>query len=536
MQPHRKRIREKLHCEEMKNRRLAAFDSSNSDCSLSSIDDDNSEDTDGGGDDDESDYDEELNQGLVRQQWTVLSVASPIASAANRRSVSLPTTGSNKLGQRHMRRCNNNAMDASQANPSRNNPSTDASAMNSESIFEDVDLDEASSHSNRSLKPADLVLGGGPKIMKHKAGQLLVGSLGIYASFLYYGLVQEDLYRYQGPTGERFNLVWSHQVLESILAAMIGYVGRTWLTSTTNSNAQTGGGGGSPTTASTTTTTTALPIAPYLQMGVTQLAAKSLISMSLEAGVSYPVLTIAKSAKIVPVMLGQLVLGGSSYSMRDYLFAILIVAGTALLSAGGNSNTTTNNETASTEATNTIPGLLLIFLSLTADGFTGGLQKKLQRVSTPTTYDLMYFSHLAQLATALTVSVVVGEIWRVSDYLAANPTALWLVLVSSLCSAVGQCFVFYVISCFDPLVCTTITTTRKMFTVLLSISYKGHALTQVGCLGLGLACVALLVEIEGKITSYRANRNGNSPTVKPLQQPSQSHQQRLPRFSWFPSR
>jgi hypothetical protein len=46
-------------------------------------------------------------------------------------------------------------------------------------------------------------------------------------------------------------------------------------------------------------------------------------------GVSYPIVTVAKSAKLVPFMVGQLVLGGSSYAPRDYLLGLLIVAGTA---------------------------------------------------------------------------------------------------------------------------------------------------------------------------------------------------------------
>eukprot|EP00968_Pinguiococcus_pyrenoidosus_P029219 scaffold8416_cov267-Pinguiococcus_pyrenoidosus.AAC.3 len=40
------------------------------------------------------------------------------------------------------------------------------------------------------------------------------------------------------------------------------------------------------------------------------------------------------------------------------------------------------------------------------------------------------------------------------------------------CSAFGQSFIFYTIANFDPLVCTTVTTTRKIFSVLLSIVLK----------------------------------------------------------------
>ena len=44
--------------------------------------------------------------------------------------------------------------------------------------------------------------------------------------------------------------------------------------------------------------------------------------------------------------------------------------------------------------------------------------------------------------------------------------------------------IFYTIANFDPLVCTTVTATRKIFTVLLSIFTKGHAMNQQGWAGI----------------------------------------------------
>jgi solute carrier family 35 (UDP-galactose transporter), member B1 len=317
----------------------------------------------------------------------------------------------------------------------------------------------------------------------NKARQLLVGAAGIYGAYLYYGNVQEDLFRYRSVGGTGFTYVWFLQVLESAVTIAIGYVGRKVCGGRDN-----------------------LPVTPFFKSGVSQLAAKALMSMSLAAGLSFPVVVLAKSAKIVPVMLGQLIMGGSSYTFRDYVFVFLIVCGTALLSAG--------NEQVP-EGSDTVTGLVLIFLSLTADGFTGGLQKKLKRVTAsmaPTTYDFLYYSHVAQFAAAVVICVVTGELWAAPAYLLANPAVWWCVLASCFCSAVGQCFIFYVISCFDPLVCTTITTTRKMLTVVLSLSFKGHDLTGSGCLGLVLAISALLVEVEGKVAQYRKSKQGSVET------------------------
>ena len=66
------------------------------------------------------------------------------------------------------------------------------------------------------------------------------------------------------------------------------------------------------------------------------------------------------------------------------------------------------------------------------------------------------------------------------------------------CSAVGQSFIFYTISTFDPLVCTTVTTTRKIFSVLLSIFLKGHELPLMGWGGVALASAGILAEASSK--------------------------------------
>jgi hypothetical protein len=72
----------------------------------------------------------------------------------------------------------------------------------------------------------------------------------------------------------------------------------------------------------------------------------------------------------------------------------------------------------------------------------------------------------------------------------------------------GQSFIYYVVATFDPLVCSTITTTRKIFSVLLSIIFKGHMLNVRGQAGLVFALAGLAIEIENKLSTkrrYKAN-------------------------------
>jgi UDP-galactose transporter B1 len=309
-------------------------------------------------------------------------------------------------------------------------------------------------------------------VTQRQVSRLLFGAAGIYGAYLYYGHVQEDLFKYRSIDGSSFHAVWLLQTLESAANIVVGLVGRRVFGGRAN-----------------------LSLRPFFTTGVSQVFSKALTSLALAAGLSFPICILAKSAKIVPVMIGQLLLGGSQYTFRDYLFAALIVIGTALLSAGSKKQKDDNSSTPM--------GLLFILLSLVMDGVTAGLQKRLKRTystAPPTTYDFLLFTNLSMGAVAFTISLGTLDMSQGLSFLEMNPAVAHMVLKVCICSAIGQSFIFFVVATFDPMVCSTITTTRKMLSVLWSVISKGHELSAQGSLGLALAMSGLLVEVQGKIT------------------------------------
>merc|ERR1712232_974703 len=101
------------------------------------------------------------------------------------------------------------------------------------------------------------------------------------------------------------------------------------------------------------------------------------------------------------------------------------------------------------------------------------------------------------------ISIFLGEIISGAEFCANNPAVLRLVVQFSICSAVGQSFIFFTVAHFDPLVCSTVTTTRKIFSVLLSIFTKGHVMTTQGWVGVSIACGGILSEVQSKISKSR---------------------------------
>ena len=86
-------------------------------------------------------------------------------------------------------------------------------------------------------------------------------------------------------------------------------------------------------------------------------------------------------------MAGSLLLGGASYSLREYLQVAAIIGGTAIVSMGKKKG---GGSTSSTM------GVVYIILSLVLDGVTAGFQKRLKRDTAaagvkPKPYDFMFY-------------------------------------------------------------------------------------------------------------------------------------------------
>lgn len=301
--------------------------------------------------------------------------------------------------------------------------------------------------------------------------KLLIGAGGIYGAFLYYGSLQEDVFRYMAEDGTQFKQAWFLQVLEALANVIVGFIGMNLLGATKN-----------------------IPLTMFGISGAAQVSAKACTSLALANGLSFPVATLAKSGKMAPVMAGSLLLGGASYSVREYLQVAAIIGGTAIVSMGKKKGG---------GATNSALGIAYIILSLVMDGVTAGFQKRLKAATAqagvkPKPYDFMFWTNLFMCLTATVIALGLGEFTSGLAYCTSNPDILTKIVKFSLCSAVGQSFIFYTIANFDPLILSTVTTTRKIFSVLLSILLKGHSLSMTGWSGIALSCAGILSEMHLK--------------------------------------
>lgn len=310
------------------------------------------------------------------------------------------------------------------------------------------------------------------------SAKLLIGAGGIYAAFLYYGSLQEDVFRYVASDGSSFKQAWFLQVMEAFANVVIGFLGM-----------------------QLTGPTKGIPLRMFGISGAAQVSAKACTSLALANGLSFPVATLAKSGKMAPVMAGSLLLGGATYSLREYLQVAAIIGGTAIVSMG--------KKKSSSSVDNSLMGVFYICLSLALDGVTAGFQKRLKTETkkvgiSPKPYDFMFWTNLFMCLTAVVIAGVLGEMASGVSFLLANPEIMGKIGRFAVCSAVGQSFIFYTIANFDPLILSTVTTTRKIFSVLLSIFLKGHSLSLTGWSGIALSVSGILSELQAKAASKKS--------------------------------
>jgi UDP-galactose transporter B1 len=349
------------------------------------------------------------------------------------------------------------------------NKSKKSSKQSSPQLSSDLDL--------RTHQPvSDILTRGGSQAMSSSSSKglpdavkLLIGAGGIYGAFLYYGSLQEDVFRYRAADGSSFKQAWFLQVLEALANVVVGFVGMQLMGPTKG-----------------------VPLNMFGFSGAAQVSAKACTSLALANGLSFPVATLAKSGKMAPVMAGSLLLGGAQYSLREYLQVAAIIGGTAIVSMGKKKG-----------GSNSALGVFYIIASLALDGVTAGFQKKLKgemakKGMKVKPYDMMFWTNLFMAITAAVFALALGETATGLAYCTSNPEILSKIIKFAICSAVGQSFIFYTVSNFDPLVLSTVTTTRKIFSVLLSIFMKGHSLSVTGWSGILLACSGIISEMNAK--------------------------------------
>nr|CAG4643180.1 EOG090X05CU [Ilyocryptus agilis] len=204
--------------------------------------------------------------------------------------------------------------------------------------------------------------------------------------------------------------------------------------------------------------------------------------------VSFPTQILAKSAKVIPVMLMGKLVSRTKYKDYEYATAVLISVGmTAFLlgsSEGGKANSVT-----------TFSGAVLLCGYLAFDSFTANWQSALFKEHHPSSVQMMCGVNLMScLFTSASLIQQGGFLYSLA-FSARHPSFIVDCLLTAVSSALGQLFIFATIAKFGPVVFTIIMTVRQGLSILLSCIFYHHHISQIGLIGVLLTFFALFLRI-----------------------------------------
>ncbi|KAJ5678892.1 UDP-galactose transporter [Penicillium macrosclerotiorum] len=338
--------------------------------------------------------------------------------------------------------------------------------------------------------------------------QLLICVLGIYAAFLSWGVLQEAIttttYPIRAATAaepepptERFTYSLVLNTIQSSFAAITGFI---YLFLSTAKGQRV-----------PSVFPTRRILFPLLLVSISSSLASPFGYASL-AHIDYLTFILAKSCKLLPVMLLHLTIFRKKYPLYKYGVVLMVTLGVATFTLHHPGTSKKVAASASKQSGSSLWGIFLLSINLLLDGLTNTTQDHV--FTSPKLYtrftgpQMMVAQNV--LSTALTAAYLFimphisqsgilhnllpfpippsteTELYSAISFLSRHPEAMKHVLGFAACGAVGQLFIFYTLSRFSSLLLVTVTVTRKMLTMLLSVFWFGHSLKTGQWLGIAL--------------------------------------------------
>lgn len=193
-------------------------------------------------------------------------------------------------------------------------------------------------------------------------------------------------------------------------------------------------------------------------------------STSALSYISYPVQALAKSSKLIPVMVGR-ILGGAKYSQREYLHVLAITGGISLFFLAEQSK-----KAASSGPESSITGVLLLLLSLTMDAITGPTQDSISETYHPAVMSMTFWINFFPAIVMGAYISLTGELASSIAFCQRHPEIVPELIMYCVLSAFGQSVIVWALFRFNSMTVTVITTTRKFCSILASVVWFQNTL------------------------------------------------------------
>ncbi|KAI5961608.1 HUT1 [Candida pseudojiufengensis] len=312
---------------------------------------------------------------------------------------------------------------------------------------------------------------------------LIICVLGLYSTFLTWSILQERINTKPYGNNEYFKSPLIVNIVQAFLASIVGLIYNNVTTKTS-------------------------PFTVLKEKGVF----KSMLLISVCSSIASPIgyrslrhldylaYLLAKSCKLIPVMLVHLLFYQTKFPGYKYFVAGMVTIGVTVFTLAHSKETTKINDG------NTKLGLIYLIGSMLLDGLTNSTQDQLfKKTKKFTGANLMCILNL--FISILTLGYVlifqIDEITKTLQFGQKYPELIYDILIFAGCGAIGQVFIFIILEKFDSIILITATVTRKMLSMILSVLLFGHYLNLNQWIGVLLVFSGIGYEAYTKLKSKK---------------------------------
>jgi len=233
--------------------------------------------------------------------------------------------------------------------------------------------------------------------------------------------------------------------------------------------------------------------------------------------ISYPTMVLGKSCKLVPVLLMNVFLYRRKFARYKYVVVVLVTAGITMFMGFGKEGAAKAKK--GPAASNSI-GVLYLLINLAIDGATNSTQDEIFDRYNITGQQMMFWINI--MCTLVTTVLAVlplpyipvihpseggaTELGSTLRFLQEHPGVLSPLLQFAFTGSLGQLFIFETLQHFGSLTLVTVTLTRKMFTMVLSVIVYNHKLELGQWVGAGVVFSGITLEAWIKRKDVHAKR------------------------------
>ncbi|KTW32767.1 UDP-galactose transporter HUT1 [Pneumocystis jirovecii RU7] len=318
--------------------------------------------------------------------------------------------------------------------------------------------------------------------MERSSIEFFICISGIYISFLLWGVLQERITTtfYKKQKGV-FDSIIILNLTQSLIASIISFIFTFF--STKHSKKK--------------------PLSKSLLLKIILVAlSSSLASLTSHISlkhINYPTHILGKSCKLIPVMAIHTIFYKTRFARYKYLIVAIVTSGIIIFTL---CDSQLSSKTKKKQLSNNIWGLFLLSINLLLDGYTNSTQDQIFKVfpyvSGP--WMMMSMNIVSTIGMILYLFCFTNELITTYEFVKKYPSTTRDIIIYGCLGAIGQLFIFHTLEKFGSLILITITLTRKMLTLLISLIWFNHKLTIGQWIGIGLVFYGATLEAYMKHT------------------------------------